>query len=195
MGSLFRITVKSLLRFANLACNVYSPSIWREGKSRLDTMFHDGEGRTAMKPKYSALDIANYFLFRADQEGQELLSNLKLQKLVYYAQGIHLAMHSVPIFNDRIEAWEYGPVVPFLYHNYKTHGAGGIPADGDFDPSFIDGDTLDFLDEIFDGFGQFSAIRLMQISHKDKCWEETDVGMEISHSSMAKCLKKYLKDG
>jgi uncharacterized phage-associated protein len=148
-----------------------------------------------MKPKLSALDVANYFLFRAEREDQELLSNLKLQKLVYYAQGIHLAMHGKILFRDRIEAWDYGPVVPELYHLYKEHGAGGIPAESDFDPSGIDKNTLDFLDEIFDAFGQFSAIRLMEISHKDKCWKETAQGMEISPSSMEKCLKKYIKHG
>lgn len=146
-----------------------------------------------MKRKLSALDVANYFLFRAEKEDQELLSNLKLQKLVYYAQGIHLAMYGKPLFGDRIEAWAYGPVVPDLYHLYKDNGAGGIPADPTFDPSIIEKKTLDFLDEIFVAFGQFSAIRLMEISHSDKCWEEAGQGMEITPSSMEKCLKKYLK--
>ncbi|MDR3569898.1 MAG: DUF4065 domain-containing protein [Syntrophobacteraceae bacterium] len=148
-----------------------------------------------MKPKYTAFDVAKYFLSRAEREDQELLSNLKLQKLVYYAQGMHLAMRDAPLFGDRIEAWDYGPVVPDLYHFYKENGARGIPADPTFDLDKIDGATLDFLDEIFDAFGQFSAIRLMQISHKDKCWEDAGSGEEISWPSMAKCLKKYLKNG
>ena len=146
-----------------------------------------------MQPKYSALDIARYFLFRAEKEDQELLSNLKLQKLVYYAQGIYLAMHGEPIFNDTIQAWNYGPVVPDLYHRFKEHGAEGIHAEPGFDPASIDKSTLDFLDEIFDAFGQFSAIRLMEISHSDKCWKDADSGEEIPHAAMEKCLKKYLK--
>jgi len=148
-----------------------------------------------MKLKYSALDIANYFLSKAEQQGQELLSNLKLQKLVYYAQGIHLALDNEPLFPDEIQAWDYGPVVPELYHRYKNFGASCIPADPKFDPEAVDGDTADFLDEIFNAFGQFSAIRLMEISHKDECWQETETGTAISHDSMRKCLKKYLKDG
>ncbi len=146
-----------------------------------------------MKPKYSALDIANYFLFRAEKEGHELLSNLKLQKLVYYAQGIHLAMYDEPLFADRIEAWNYGPVVPSLYHLYKDKGAGCIPADESFNPLSIDETTRDFLDEIFDAFGQFSAIRLMEIAHSDKCWKDAGSGEEIPLAAMGKCLKKYLK--
>ncbi len=148
-----------------------------------------------MKPKYSALDVANYFLFKAQEENQELLSNLKLQKLVYYAQGIYLAIHGKPLFEDRIEAWGYGPVVPSLYHRYKKHGAGSIHADPNFDPTSIGKNTLDFLDEIFVAFGQFSAIRLMEIAHSDKCWKEVGTGEEIPWASMEKCLKKYLKNG
>lgn len=149
-----------------------------------------------MTPKYSAFDIAKYFLLRAQNEGQELLSNLKLQKLVYYAQGLYLAMNDKPLFKDKIEAWNYGPVVPNLYHHYKECGASGIPADPDFSPAEVIGKKIiDFLDEIYGCFGQFSAIRLMEIAHSDKCWKEAGIGNEISLDSMKKCLKKYLKHG
>src|SRR3990167_6214830 len=149
-----------------------------------------GLSTMTMTPKYSALDIANYFLFKAQEENQELLSNLKLQKLVYYAQGMHLVVYDgQPLFEDVIEAWNYGPVVPALYHLYKEYGAGGIPADPDFNPASIDRETLDFLDEIYQAFGQFSALRLMEIAHNDKCWKEAGVGNEITFSSMQKCLK------
>lgn len=152
-------------------------------------------GLSTMTPKYSALDIANYFLFKAQKENQELLSNLKLQKLVYYAQGLHLAVYGKALFKDKIQAWNYGPVVPRLYHRYKEYEAGGIPADPNFNPALIDKETMDFLDEIYDVFGQFSAIRLMEIAHGDKCWKEAGSGKEITLASMKKCLKKYLKNG
>ncbi|MBC2714334.1 MAG: SocA family protein [Desulfobacteraceae bacterium] len=144
---------------------------------------------------YHAIDIANYFLFKAQQD-EELLSNLKLQKLVYYAQGLYSATHDdQPLFNEKIEAWTYGPVVPVLYDHYKTYGANCIPPDPLFDPSTIDKTTQDFLNEIYDAFGQFSAIRLMEISHQDQCWEDAEIGNEITVESMSKCLRKYLKNG
>jgi uncharacterized phage-associated protein len=149
-----------------------------------------------MSGTYNVYDIAKYFLWRAQTEDQELLSNMKLQKLVYYAQGLHLTLYKVPLFDDRIEAWTYGPVVPDLYHHYKIYEAGGIPADPNFDPSTIDKDTKDFLDEIYQVFGQFSAIRLMEIAHRDKCLiDAAKTNSEISHESMRKCLKKYVKNG
>jgi uncharacterized phage-associated protein len=141
---------------------------------------------------YSASTIADYFLAKA-QTDEELLSNLKLQKLIYFAQGLHLASEGTPLFNDEIKAWEYGPVVPELYHKYKTFGAGGIPENKTFDPNSIDPDTRKFLDEIFLVFGQFSAIRLMDITHDDQCWKDAHPNGIISHEAMKKDLTKYLK--
>jgi uncharacterized phage-associated protein len=145
-----------------------------------------------MEPNYTALDIANYFLYKAAKD-EELLSNLKLQKLVYYAQGIHLADCGTPIFKDIIKAWAYGPVVPGLYKAYKEYGAGAIPADKSFDPKSIDKDTREFLDEIYKVFGQFSATRLMDFTHTDQCWKDAHPNGIITHKSMQGCLKKYLK--
>lgn len=149
---------------------------------------------TQNKGKYHAIEIANYFLFKAQQEGQELLSNLKLQKLIYYAQGLHLAVYGKPLFDEEIKAWQYGPVVPSLYHNYKVFGASGIPADDAFDPSSIDEKTREFLDEIYKFLGQFSALRLMDLAHSDKCWIDAGDGNEITHQAMTDCLKKYVKN-
>jgi uncharacterized phage-associated protein len=146
-------------------------------------------------PIYDVSDIANYFLLKAQDDGQELLSNMKLQKLIYYAQGLHLVLLNEPLFPEQIEAWTYGPVVPALYYKYKEYGGQGIPASTDFDPLKIDSATRDFLDEVYQVFGQFSAIRLMDISHEDQCWIDACPGNEITHESMKIDLKKYLKDG
>lgn len=145
-----------------------------------------------MKLHYTAEDIANYFLYKAQKDNQELISNLKLQKLVYYAQGIHLAMHGRPIFRDDIRAWNYGPVVPELYQKYKNKGAKGILPDVSFNPKTIDNSMKIFLDEIYIAFGQFSAVRLMELSHSDNCWKDARPDKVIKHSAMATDLKKYL---
>ena len=73
-------------------------------------------------------DVAKYFLSNVDEEAGDMVSNLKLQKLVYYAQRFHLAIFGKPLFNEEIEAWAHGGlVVPDLYHRYKEHSASGIP--------------------------------------------------------------------
>lgn len=150
-----------------------------------------------MTPKYSALNIANYFLCKAQEateEDQELISNLKLQKLLYYAQGLYMAIYGKPLFSDKIEAWTYGPVVPKLYHHYKKHNSNGISVDKNFNPSIIIKDTRKFLDEIYEVFGQFSAIRLMNLAHSDQCWIDAGIRNEITYASMGNCLKKYLRN-
>ena len=141
----------------------------------------------------TALDVANYFLHKAAEEDQELLSNLKLQKLVYYAQGLHLTLHGIPIFGDQIKAWDYGPVVPKLYARFKVHGAGGIPVDPTFDPPTIKGKVRAFLDEVYSVFAQFSALRLMEFTHTDQCWKDAHPNGVITNDSMRIALKKYLK--
>lgn len=150
-----------------------------------------------MTSKYTALNISDYFLYKAQEateEDQELISNLKLQKLVYYAQGLFMAAYGKPLFSDKIKAWTYGPVVPELYHHYKKYGSKGICADKNFNPSIIDEDTKKFLDEIYEVFSQFSAFRLMNIAHSDQCWIDAGIGNEITCVSMGNCLKKYLRN-
>ncbi len=65
-------------------------------------------------PPYPVLAIAKWFVAWAEAE-QEELSNLKLQKLLYYAQGHHLAEGRGPLFTESIEAWAHGPVAPRAY--------------------------------------------------------------------------------
>ena len=121
---------------------------------------------------YRAADVARYFLSLSDEEAGDTISNLKLQKLLYYAQGFHLAVFGSPVFNDRIEAWTHGPVVPDSYHAYKAFGAGAISARDDFDPMTIDEATRVLLDEVHDVYGQYSAWKLRNMTHAETPWVE-----------------------
>ena len=64
---------------------------------------------------YKALDIANKIISKTDLEHGDTISNLKLQKMMYYRQGFHLAYFGTPLFDEDIVAWQYGPVVPSVY--------------------------------------------------------------------------------
>jgi uncharacterized phage-associated protein len=143
----------------------------------------------------SCYDVARFFLSLVEEEAGDVMTNLKLQKLVYYAQGFHLAKYGKPIFPERICAWEYGPVVPNLYHALKKCGANPISL-GDLD-SFprgrLDNDTKRLLTEINSVYGQFSAFRLMQLTHNEPPWKETPRGSIISHDSMRRFFRTRLK--
>lgn len=67
----------------------------------------------------SADQIADYLIAFSNATGS-LVSNMKLQKLVYYAQAWHIAVFSEAIFEEDFQAWVHGPVLPSLYGRYKS---------------------------------------------------------------------------
>jgi len=143
----------------------------------------------------TCFDVANYFLTKNDdEEAGELISNLKLQKLVYYAQGFHLAMFDEPLFGESIEAWTHGPVIPDLYHVYKSCSYGPIPLPEDFDLSSIPREKKEFLDEVFEVFGQYSALKLRDMTHEEPPWRDTPSGGVISHELMRDYFKTLLSN-
>ncbi|MDN5095060.1 Panacea domain-containing protein [Aliarcobacter butzleri] len=115
--------------------------------------------------------IAKYFLYKASLSEDSGISNLKLQKLLYYAQGFYLAFHKEPLFNDKIEAWQHGPVCPEIYHAYKTHGSNIIPYSNETNFSeLLTPEQINFLDEVYDEFAQFSAWKLRNMTHDEPTW-------------------------
>ena len=141
------------------------------------------------KRKITSFDVANYFLSQADEDAGDLISNLKLQKLLYYAQGYHIALKDKPLFPEKIEAWTHGPVVPEVYHKYKEFDGNPIPLPKGFDFSIFDEETRKVLDEVYRVFGQFSAWKLRQMAHNEPPWAnavETE-DREITHEA----LKEY----
>lgn len=144
----------------------------------------------------SAQDVADYFLASVDEIHGDNITNLKLQKLLYYAQGFHLAITGRPLFDDPIQAWEYGPVVPSIYRAYRDYRAQAIPRPEDgFDDSRFSKETRDILDEVATVYGQFSAVRLMQLTHAEPPWKGTERNEVISQKAMAEYFKTQLVDG
>lgn len=146
----------------------------------------------------AAAEVAKYFLSKAEEDVGDGITNLKLQKLVFYAQAYHLAMYREPLFRERIEAWEHGPVVPSVYHEYKRFGYGNIPQPTDLDPKAFDTNTSEFLDDVYNVFGQYSAWKLRNMTHEERPWAEAyregERNREISHASMEEFYKQYVTD-
>src|SRR6266446_3445682 len=72
--------------------------------------------------------LAKYIIASCSDDGKSV-TNLKLQKLLYYAQAWKLALHGKPLFNDRIEAWVHGPVVPVVFREYRDFKWAPLPVD------------------------------------------------------------------
>ena len=143
----------------------------------------------------SCLDVARYLLSLADSEAGDLISNLKLQKLLYYAQGFHLAMFDEPIFPEQIEAWTHGPVVPDVYRAYRQYGSENIPAPTDLDDSLYDERTREFLNEVYSVYGQFSAWKLRNMTHDEPPWSDAaEARGVISQQAMRDFFKTLLQN-
>lgn len=143
----------------------------------------------------TCFDVANYFLKRQDIDAGDLISNMKLQKLVYYAQGFNLAITDEPLFVEPIEAWDHGPVCVPLYHKYKEYDRGPIPVPWDVDAfSIFNESTHKVLDMVHIYYGQFSAWKLRNLTHEDDPWIKafTKNRAVISHDSLRTYFKTLL---
>jgi uncharacterized phage-associated protein len=128
---------------------------------------------TEQSPPYPALTIAKWLIAWAEAEGEEL-SNLKLQKLLYYAQGHHLADTHQPLFSDAIQAWSHGPVVPDVYHEYKEFGSASIvlPDEDPFTWDDVDAWTSQYLSAVWNTYGGYSAGWLRNMTHEERPWKD-----------------------
>ena len=134
---------------------------------------------------HHAKDIANYFLSLLDDNAGDVITNLKMQKLVYYAQGFALAILGRPIFIENIEAWLHGPVVPELYYAFKQYGNQPLPPPSDdWDLHAFSEEEKNLLNNVYETYGQFSAWRLRDMTHEELPWRNTPVNGVISHNIM-----------
>ncbi len=74
---------------------------------------------------FTSKAIANYLLDRGFSENVPV-SPMKLQKLVYFSHGWHLGITDLPLIDEQVEAWKYGPVVNSLFHAFKSFGNDSI---------------------------------------------------------------------
>lgn len=143
---------------------------------------------------YSVQAIADSILRIAKKSGKAL-TPLQLMKLVYIAHGFHLAMKDASLFNARIEAWKYGPVIPDLYKITKAYGKEPIPLNKIRDQeAALDPETVSFLEKVFDKYGNLSAYSLSALTHQAgtpwaKAYSEDVYGKEIPNSSIAEHYK------
>lgn len=144
----------------------------------------------------TCFDVADYFLSLVDEDTGDSISNLKLQKLLYYAQGFSLAIFGKPLFGDTIEAWELGPVVPAVYRKYKECGANPIPPPSNLDISNFDEETINLLNEVYAIYGQYSAWKLSQMTHLEPPWKRAAIKTDkiITHESLKEYFRTQLED-
>jgi uncharacterized phage-associated protein len=131
---------------------------------------------------YDARDIANFMLNSAERRGLEV-TNLGLQKLLYFAHGWFYAIYEQPLIRNKFEAWQYGPVQRVLYDQFKVFHDRPIkgmraafldPMTGQKvirQPS-IDPEHAHLIESILDKYSRYTASQLVDESHaEDGPWE------------------------
>lgn len=121
--------------------------------------------------------VAEYILSK-----QHPISAIKLQKLVYYSQAWSLVWDEQPLFEERIEAWAMGPVVPDLYHmhggKYMVDTVGG-------NPSLLNKEQKKTVDAVYKVYGSRPAYWLIELSHQEEPWLKARNGLPAGVNSNA----------
>lgn len=131
---------------------------------------------------YTVNDIAFFFL------SKDSMSPKKLQKLVYYAYCWILVLLNknenmgYRLFDERIEAWVHGPVIPSLYHEFREYGWNNIPQvirpskeAWSLEQSYSE-DVRSILEKVWSKYGKYSADQLELMTHKELPWQNARKG-------------------
>ncbi|MGK7944953.1 MAG: Panacea domain-containing protein [Microcystaceae cyanobacterium] len=131
-------------------------------------------------------DVATYILNQKSP-----ITAIKLQKLVYYAQAWSLVWDEKPLFQERIEAWANGPVIPELYECHR--GQFEVESLSVGDPDNLTNTQKETIDEVLNFYGDKSSQWLSELTHKEMPWIQARQGLapgergnqEITLDSMA----------
>lgn len=118
------------------------------------------------------------------------LTHLKLQKLLYYAQGHALAELGRTLFDNDFIAWQHGPVIENVYHDFKHNGSDligyeiGSQEKYDCFNFLKDKEASKLLDKIIECYNQYSPWKLRNMTHEEEPWKNVEIRDVISKESL-----------
>jgi uncharacterized phage-associated protein len=140
------------------------------------------------------LSVARYFIVRAYEDSIESeITNMKVQKLLYYSQCLHLALYDEPLFNEEIQAWRYGPVCPPAYKFYSEFEAKQLPIPSKESLLETPDEKKEILEETWGYFGSYHAYRLSDMTHLEFPWKKARKGLPPEASSTDPILVEDMK--
>jgi uncharacterized phage-associated protein len=141
-----------------------------------------------------AFKVAEYLLYsdslNPDSDG---ITNMKLQKLLYYCQGFHLAIFGKTLFDEDINKWTHGPVVQGVYFKYSEQGRNPIAPPENVDFSEISEESRTLIDEVCRVYGGYTAYSLRNLSHKELPWQDAEMSCVITNNSMRDYFRTRIK--
>lgn len=157
--------------------------------------------------EYSALDVARYVINYSNEKSYGI-SNLKLQKLLYFIQAEFLVFtdKKEPCFQEEIEAWGFGPVVPCVYREFKQFGSCNIPTvdtyyeisdtwdivKKTYNKNILKAEDREIINEIVDGLSEYSAADLVRITHNQLPWQKVYV-QGMNNTITKKSIREYFE--
>lgn len=132
------------------------------------------------------MDVLKLFLKlqSIDEDSGDVITDLKAQKLLYYAQGMSLAKLGFPLFKDDFVAWQHGPVIPALYEELKEFGSRQIELNEGVDVRKFSDEEQKLLVGVYKTFGQYSAWKLRDMTHNEAPWKDVNIGDIITKESI-----------
>ncbi len=127
-----------------------------------------------MDNRLIATNAAKWFIQRAADSG-DALTNMKLQKLLYYAHGYSLVRRGVGISREPIQAWEHGPVAPEQYRMFSAFDRDPIPGAFTESRAIVSPEVESILEAVWREFGQLSAAELRRMTHREAPWRSVYV--------------------
>src|SRR6267142_7242145 len=121
--------------------------------------------------RLSALQVADYLIFKAQVEGTQI-TNKRLQKLLYYVQAWSAALKNQKAFKDRIEAWIHGPAIKKVYLEYKAFGAEPITKTVTSEMiKDINAETRALIDDVWKVYSKYDTSYLEYLTHSEAPWQ------------------------
>ena len=139
----------------------------------------------------NAIDVARYIVAYF-HECEDPITNLKLQKLLYYVQGWHLAIEDKEAFPENFQAWVHGPVIREIYDKFKSYRWN--PISEAIDTPILPDTIRDLIDEVLEVYGADSAFALEQRTHLEMPWLRARTGLNPDEASNNIIDKEWMKE-
>lgn len=144
-----------------------------------------------MATPYTTASELACFVINHFQEAGDPISNLKLQKLLYYIQGWTMALQGRPAFSERLEAWVHGPVQPAVYGNYKSNRWN--PIYQEVSTPVLEEEFEELVIEVLKVYGPDSAYELELRTHSEPPWIIARRGLAADEPSTSTITQESIK--
>jgi uncharacterized phage-associated protein len=142
---------------------------------------------------YPVQTIADYLIVRVNTAAcDDTITNLELQNLLYYAQGVHLVARGDALFAADLVAGAQGPPVQEVKGRYRQYGPGAIPTRENLDPNAVDSVTVAVLEEGLGAYTQYAVWGQRTVMHDGAPWRDTPQGAVIPTAAIQQFFEGHL---